>query len=140
MLKRVITVIFVLVITMTCSASVFAEEEDIPAENPVQVEYQYISSVSTSLNIRSGKAYVTVSVNDSNNNATNIEITAYLQKKSGDEWVNVATWKKSGNVRNLVLTGSKNISSGTYRAKNVTRAYHNSKKETITTYSASKAA
>ncbi len=41
MLKRVITVIFVLVLTMTCSVSVFAEEEDIPAENPVQVEYKY---------------------------------------------------------------------------------------------------
>lgn len=75
----------------------FAEDIDIPADEPLNTEFQHIDTIVTDLKIKGGTAYVGVQVIGTINHTTKIEVTATLQKKSGTKWNNVKTWNKTEN-------------------------------------------
>ncbi len=136
MLRKMISVLLtVLLFASAMALPAFAEELDTPEDETLEEEYQYVNAVVTSLSIRGTTAYIAVFVDDSGNNTTQIHTTAYLQKKSGGTWKNVANWSKTVTTNYLNLSKSKTIASGKYRVKSVTKAYSGNNYETITSYS-----
>ena len=128
--------VFTLLMTMIISLSLFVSGfAQAPDNNNNHLRIKYLSSIITSLSIKNGTAYANVTVRDADNTSTKIETTAYLQKKSGKSWNNVAIWQKSTTSNRLTLKKSKKISRGTYRLKSVTKAYKGKANETITDYS-----
>lgn len=75
--------------------------------------------------IKSGKASLTLTDSGVHCSATvttqrkaDIDITMYLQKKSGTTWVNVKTWNTSAdNAASLSLQKNYTVASGTFRVK-----------------------
>lgn len=136
MLRKIISVLLtVLLFTSVTVIPAFAEDLDTPEDETLEEEYQYVNAVVTSLSIRGTKAYIAVYVDDSGNNTTQIQTTAYLQKKSGGTWKNVAHWSKTVTTNYLNLSKSKIVIAGKYRVKSVTKAYSGNSYETITSYS-----
>ena len=135
MFRKLLSLIIVLMVAALVYIPVFAEDMDSPVDEPIIQEYQYISTINTSLNISGGKASASVTVDDLNNNTTKIYATMTLQKKSGGSWSNIEKWDKTTYSRTLTLSKTKAISKGTYRLKCVIKAYKNANCETITKYS-----
>ena len=135
MFKKLLSVGLALIIAVPFCTPVFAEDLDIPADDPVIEEYTYVSDIDTRLAIKSGNAIASVTVTDMNYNTTKIHVKMTLQKKSGASWSNVVTWEKTTTNNRLYLSKSKSVSSGTYRVKCVTNAYKNKLNESIPTYS-----
>ena len=135
MFRKLLSLIIVLMVAALVYIPVFAEDMDSPVDEPIIQEYQYISTINTSLNISGGKASASVTVDDLNNNTTKIYATMTLQKKSGGSWSNIEKWEKTTYGRTLTLSKTKAVSKGTYRIKCVIKAYKNSDCETKTTYS-----
>lgn len=69
---------------------------------------------------------------------TKVKITAYLQKKSGTTWSNVANWSQTFAASSGTLSKTKDVSAGTYRVKVVYTAYSGDKSEELTKYSGEK--
>lgn len=135
MIKKILLLGLVMILSAFCYVPSFAEELDVPVDEPVNTEYQHINTIITNLTISGGTAYVGVQVTGIINHTTKIEVTATLQKKSGTNWEKVKSWSQSSNSYMLRLNKTKAVSKGTYRIKNVVKAYKNSDCETITTYS-----
>lgn len=118
------------------------EEFETPEEiSPGIMPYtQYIMDVMTSLKkISSNKLGMRADVYCISK-VQSITITFYLQKKSGSTWVNVASASASASnvsstAKQMTCTG---VSSGTYRAKTITRVVDKyGYAETLTGYSGS---
>ena len=135
MFKKILSLGLVLILSAFCYVPSFAEDIDVPADEPLNTEFQHIDTIVTDLKINGGTAYVGVQVIGIINHTTKIEVTATLQKKSGTKWNNVKTWNKTENNYLLRLNKTKAVNKGTYRVKNVVRAYKNSNVETTTDYS-----
>lgn len=132
MFRKLLSLTIALIVAMPVCVPVFAEDMDFPVDDPDVQEYQYVSTVNTSLSISGGKASASVSVDDINNNTTKIHATMTLQQKSGGSWSNIGKWDKTTYSRSLSLSKTKAVSKGTYRVKCVIKAYRNANCETIT--------
>ena len=107
MFRKLLSLIIVLMVASLVYIPVFAEDMDSPVDEPIIQEYQYISTINTSLNISGGKASASVTVDDLNNNTTKIYATMTLQKKSGGSWSNIEKWDKTTYSRTLTLSKTK---------------------------------
>lgn len=118
------------------------EEFEIPGTDVGEITpyTQYIIDVMTFLaNLGNGKVGMRASVYCAST-VKNVTVTFYLQKKSGSSWVTVgSTSVSASNVsstsKSVTASG---VSSGTYRAKTVTRVTDKyGYSETVTGYSGS---
>lgn len=135
MFKRIFSLSLALIISAACFVPTFATDLDVPADEPANSEYQHIDSIKTSLSISGGTAHIDVTVLGIINHTTKIVVAVTLQKKTGGQWTNVKTWNQTSNSYMLRLNKTKAVSRGTYRIKNVVKAYKNSNVETTTDYS-----
>ena len=131
---RRIIIAFLLVVTILVSMTMVSLAEPSGAKSALK-KFNYISAVKASLTIKKSVANVCVTVRDGNSNATKIETTMYLQKKSGKKWNTIATWSKSTSSNVLTLAKVKSVLKGTYRVKCCTKAYRGKKFEIIECYS-----
>lgn len=138
MFKRILSLSLALIVAAACYVPTFAADLDVPADEPVVTEFQHMNSIKTSLSISGGKAYIGVTVIGILNHTTKISVAVTLQKKSGGTWVDVVTWNQDTNSTTLRLNKTKAVSRGTYRVKNVVKAYKNTNYETKTDYSTAK--
>ena len=136
-MKRLISFALVALLALHSSFIVLAyPDPEIPVEPEIVEEYQYTSSISSSLYISNKSASCQSTVYGFSNMATKVNITHTLQKKSGSSWNFVTSWTKNFNTWYGILTTSKsNLSSGTYRLKTVAKVYKGNSYETITVYS-----
>lgn len=136
MVKKIYSLVLALVLATICILPVSAEPgNDYRVDNPDPAKYVYVNTVVTGLSISGGVASIEVTVKDPNHNTTQIKTTATLQKKSGTSWEYVASWNKTSSTHSLILAKTKSVKKGTYRVKNVTKAYSGSASETIVQYS-----
>ena len=135
MFKRILSLLLAFIVSTACYVPTFAADLDVPEDEPVITEFQHMNSIKTSLSISGGKAHVGVTVIGILNHTTKISVAVTLQKKSGGTWVDVATWNQETNSSTLRLNKTKAVSKGTYRVKNVVKAYKNTNYETKTDYS-----
>lgn len=136
MVKKIYSLVLALVLVAICVLPVSAEpDNDYRVYNPDPAKYVYVNTVVTGLSISGGIASIEVTVKDPNNNTTQIKTTATLQKKSGTSWEYEASWNKVSSTHSLILAKTKSVKRGTYRVKNVTKAYSGSASETIIQYS-----
>lgn len=130
-MKRIVSVIMVMLMCMMCSVSVFAETRAVGSET--RTSTLTISSATATCNSR---------YSDSNGSASKVVITQSLQKQ-GLFWTwstYAGEWTKNTNGSSASLSNKVyNLESGTYRVKTVfTVTDANGKTETITIYSAEK--
>lgn len=135
MFKRLLSLSLAFIICAACYVPTFAADLDIPADEPVNTEFQHIKTITTELKISGGTAQVQAYVTGKMNHTTKISVAVTLQKKSGGKWTNVATWHQTSDGFLLRLNKTKAVSKGTYRVKNAVKACKNASCESTTVYS-----
>ena len=135
-MKKIISLALAALLALNTSFVVLADPDP---ETPVELileEYQYTSSISSSLYISNNTASCESTVIGFSGLATRVEITQTLQKKSGNSWNFYTSWVKNYYTWYGMLTTTKSgLSSGTYRLKTVAKVYSGNSYETITIYS-----
>lgn len=135
MFKKVLMLSLILIMSTVYLVPTYALDFDEPADEPVITEFQHMNSIKTSLSISGGNAYVGVTVTGIINHTTKISVAVTLQKKTGGKWTDIITWNQTSDSYILRLNKTKAVSKGTYRVKNVVKAYKNTNYETKTDYS-----
>lgn len=136
-MKRMLAVFLSVAMISAASFSVSADNElDTPINPEIVEEYQYTSSLTSTLSISNNTATCNSVVRGMSNLATKVVVTQTLQKKSGSTWTYVTSWSKTFNSWLAMYSNSKSsLSSGTYRLKTVAKVYSGNNYETITVYS-----
>ena len=101
----------------------------------VSVMAVYYRTASVTLTISSDTARLSGSVVGYKETTTKTSVHLYLQKYSNGKWSNIADWSSTKNASSCMLSKTKALSRGKYRAKAVCKAYAGTKSETITKYS-----
>ena len=132
-MKKMIVVALVVLTFSNINTIAYAE----PTIDEVVIEeYQYTSRLSSDISISNNTASCKSSVYGFSGLATKVVVTQTLQKKSGNSWAYVTSWRKTFNSWLAIYTTSKSsLSSGTYRLKTVAKVYSGNSYETITVYS-----
>ena len=135
-MKRLMSLAMTILLALNTSLVVLADPDpEVPVEPGIIEEYQYTSSISSSLYISNKSASCQSTVYGFSNLATRVEITQTLQKKSGNSWNFYTSWVKNYYTWYGMLTTTKSGLSGTYRLKTVAKVYSGNNYETITVYS-----
>ena len=136
-MKRMLAMFLFVAMIFAASFSVSADNElDTPIDPEIVEEYQYTSSLTSTLSISNNTATCNSVVRGMSNLATKVVVTQTLQKKSGSTWTYVTSWSKTFNSWLAMYSNSKSsLSSGTYRLKTVAKVYSGNSYETITVYS-----
>ena len=119
-MRRLISVLLVLMMSVCMTLPVCAMEERDAANEEVSVNYVSINTISSSLSFSNGFAKCSTNV-VGKAGTTKIKITMHLQKKTDGAWHDVETFSGSKNARSYTLTGSKAVSKGTYRIKSTVK-------------------
>ena len=137
--RRLICIIICLIMVLSVTAMVFADELEEPVtEDPIE-EYQYANSARADITIsNNGTATFTANAKGQIGIATKISGTCYLQKLKNDSWTNIKSVGGSTNSLSLTLSSTKsNLANGKYRTHAVFKVYSGSNYETVTVNSSS---
>ena len=139
-MKKIISLALAALLALNTSFVVLADPDpETPVEPGIIEEYQYTSSISSSLYISNNTASCESTVIGFSGLATRVEITQTLQKKSGNSWNFYTSWVKNyNNWYGILSTTKTGLSSGTYRLKTVAKVYSGNNYETITVYSSTR--
>jgi len=103
------------------------------------MRYSLVKSSLASLTIN-GKQASCSGLIRANDSSASVSVTATLQKKSGSAWAFVDSWSSTGlsGAAGITASGTKTLSSGTYRVKLSGTVTINGSSESVTAYSAEK--
>lgn len=133
MFKKLVSVIFVIVVSVMCFGMVASAEGAVPFTI-------YTYSTTSTLTISGTKATCVSKATGYSGETTKIVMEQTLQKKtSSGGWSEVASWSETdtGYIGSATNTKS-SLSSGTYRLKTVFTVYAGSDYEVLTKYSTEK--
>ena len=121
-MKRILSIILVLVIVFTISLPVLAAENEIT----ISPRYSNIAVINAQLSINSNTGVATCRANSGFTGASSQKLTCTLQRKSGSSWVTVKSWSTTSTASAL-LTKYYAVTSGhTYRLRVTCYVYNSS--------------
>ena len=135
-MKKLFVVMLSAALLLCGTFNAAAEDLDTPIDEVIIEEYTNTQSISSRMTISSKKATCTSKVIGINGTATMITCNQTLQKKSGNSWVNVGSWRKTFQGASMIMTNTKSsLSSGTYRLKTEACVYAGVFPEIVVSYS-----
>lgn len=141
-MKRKIFRVSILFVLLFClSTTAFAEDVEVGMEDDIgaaTIMTTNIGKIVKKFSISNNKVAKITCQLSGNAGVRKTIIIATLQKKKGNLWENIKTWKKSSDSSRVSLSKTKVVSTGTYRTKIVFKAYKDGKVETKTTYTTEK--
>ncbi len=106
----------VLAVLVGLSTIPVAFADSMAPEGTITVQYVQINAIKATLSISSSGLAQCNGVIKPKSSGDSSSITITLQRKSGTSWVYVASWSGTGSgISGASASGSKSISSGTYR-------------------------
>lgn len=117
-ISRICNVLAICMCMLICGAissiKVSAKEANMQMVEP---RMTYIYSYSTELSISSNGVATITGIVKGKSGVTSTYVKVTLQKSESGEWVDVESWEKSSDTRNVTVAETYQVSRGTYRVE-----------------------
>jgi len=135
-MKKLLSLLTMVVLTLCFSVSAFALEEETPVPDEPEEPYMYTQAISSTLSISGNTATCVSQVIGKPGQVTLITITQYLQKRIGNSWTSIKTWSKTFSTTTASFVNTESgLGSGTYRVFTLAEVDSGSSYEFVTAYS-----
>ncbi len=135
-MKKLFSLIIMIVIATCFSMNSFALDEEPPVPIDPEEPYSYTSEIRSNLSISGNTATCISTVIGFPGLVTSISITQYLQKRIGNSWTSIKTWSKTFSTTTASFVNTESgLGSGTYRVFTLAEVDSGSSYEFVTAYS-----